>query len=111
MAELERQQLTVDDELMAYDASDELRAYLIEKLMASGKVKKAWLAQKVVRHYPESPALAIAVIDKGFHFSHESAAEKIIAQMDLNCAFYIVLKRSEQKKLAKKIIAINDQLI
>lgn len=77
---------------------------LVKLLRSSGKVKRAWLAQKQLKHYPEHPALAIAVVPKGFYVSDESCAEAITEFLNLDCAFFVVLKRGDYKKLAKRII-------
>ncbi|MGI9295396.1 MAG: M48 family metallopeptidase [Pseudomonadales bacterium] len=108
-AEWERQQLTVDDAILAYEASDEVRVHIVDTLKATGKVKKAWLAQKKVKHYPEQPALAIAITAKGF--SDDAVVAQVSEQLNLDCTFYVVPRSGDFKKLAKKIIAIDDALM
>lgn len=50
-AEAERQRLTLGDRLEKVDLGNETVQAIIAKLKESKKVKKAWIAKKVVKHY------------------------------------------------------------
>ena len=110
-ANYERQQLSVEDTIVAPTVNDEVRNYIATRLKASRKVKQAWIAEKKVEYYPESPALALAVVLKGLYWNEDSVTERLAQRLELDCAFFVVPKRGDHKKLAKKIIAIGDQLV
>ncbi len=110
-AAAERQELTNSDEVVSIELSEEQIAYIVEKLKLSGKVKQAWLAQKKLQHYPDSPALAIAVKLKGMSFSEDSGVKAIQEHLDLNCDYFILPKSGQHKKLAKKVMRAGQQII
>ena len=83
---------------------------VIAKLKQNTKVKKAWIAKKVVKHYPEHPALAIAVIGKGFALSDSSLQQALAEEMS-EFSLWIIPKSGDYKPLAKKIITAGEQVI
>ena len=111
LAENERNYLTFEDRIIPYIAGDELRNYVLEKIKGQAKIKAAWIAQKQVTYYPELPAIVIAIEGKGFFANHDKIAAKLAELIDINTSFYIVGKKGNYKKIAKKVIALNDRLI
>ncbi len=111
-ADAERSSLEPDDTLVPADISDELRIEIVTQLSESPLVGKAWLAQKPVKHYPEVPALAIAVTSKGLHFSEDGLADKLAEAFEFpDVTFFVVPKTGNFKPLAKRIIKAGEQIV
>ncbi len=110
-AHQERSTLHLNDDLDPPSLSQESVDAIKDAVKATGKVKKAWLAQKFVEHYPDEPVLAIAVVGQGFFVSDESCRETISDLIDLNYDFFVVPKMGDHKKLAKKIIANGNRIL
>ena len=109
-ANAERDHLNPTDALKKVDLDDASIKDLIAQLKQSKKIKKAWIVQKKVKYYPEVPAIAIAVIGKGFVLS-ESSLQESIAE-DLNgFSIWIIPKSGDFKPLAKKIIKAGERII
>ncbi|MEN8141500.1 MAG: M48 family metallopeptidase [Thermodesulfobacteriota bacterium] len=107
----ERGLLQVDDNLgPARELSDEDRAAIVAALSARGDVKKAWLAAKELKHYPEVPALAIAVQLRGFIVSANKKSDEIAAELEVPGTLFLVPKNGDFKPLAKKIIKHGERL-
>ena len=110
-SEHERAELTTRDTIIPISPDAETMNYIIGKLQANKKVKKAWLAQKKLQYNPEIPAIIIAFTGKGFIFNYETLMQEIAADLDLNCSLYVLPKAGEYKRLAKKVIACGDQIV
>ncbi len=109
-AQSERERLNPGDALAKVDLDDESVKAIIVKLKQSNKVKKAWIAKKVVKHYPEEPAIAIAVIGKGFALSEDSLQQTLAEEMS-EFSLWIIPKSGDYKPLAKQIIDAGEQII
>ncbi|MEM7357646.1 MAG: M48 family metallopeptidase [Pseudomonadota bacterium] len=109
-ANAERDRLDPEDLLEKTDLDSEAVQTLIAKLKQSKKVKKAWVAQKVVKHNPEIPAIAIAVIGKGFALSDDSL-QKALAEEFSDFPVWIIPKSGVYKPLAKRIIKVGDRVV
>lgn len=107
----ERATLDPKDTIKKADISQELRAYIIEKLKENKRIKKAWLAEKAVVHYPDVPALAIALSFNGFFRSYDSEVARITNHLNLNCTHYVVPKSGDYRQLAKSIIKHGERII
>ncbi|MFK8031822.1 MAG: M48 family metallopeptidase [Gammaproteobacteria bacterium] len=109
LAFLEREQLTVDDELVADEISQDEADALVELLSATPKVKRAWIAQKVVKHFPEMPVVVISVTVRGFILDDQEFANQICQQIRLNprlsgeSDFLLVPATGNFKPLAKRV--------
>lgn len=110
-AEQEREHLTTRDMLIYYEPDIEVLSHIIKTLEKHPRIKKAWLAKKVVKHYPEVPALAIAVIGKGLLVKADRLIEELSGQLELSCTLYIVPKAGGYKALAKKIIKVGERIV
>lgn len=109
--EQDRSQLTVSDEIVKHSLDEKMVNHLAEKLSAIPKVKKAWLAQKVTKHYPEYPAIAIAIQVKNDWFTdYNKLSEEIVGSLQLNHTIYIVPLGGDYKKLAKKIRRVGNSI-
>jgi len=109
-AQSERDRLNPGDTLAKVDLDDDYVKTVIAKLKQSNKIKKAWIAKKVVKHYPEQPAIAIAVIGKGFALSEDSLQQALAEEMS-EFSLWIIPKSGDYKPLAKEIIAAGEQII
>ena len=109
-AQSERDRLNPGDALEKVDLDDDYVKTVIAKLKQNTKVKKAWIAKKVVKHYPEHPALAIAVIGKGFALSDSSLQQALAEEMS-EFSLWIIPKSGDYKPLAKNIITAGEQVI
>ncbi len=110
-SEQERETLEPKDTLLVYDSDQETIRYISDILKQHKKIKKAWLAQKKLLHYPDVPALAIAVAFKGFVYNREKITNEITEALELKCTFYVVAKGGEHNKLAKMVIKHGSRIV
>ncbi|MBL4671026.1 MAG: M48 family metalloprotease [Arenicella sp.] len=109
-ADAERERLNPGDTLEKVDLNHETVQAVIAKLKESDKIKKAWIAKKAVKHHPEIPAIAIAVVGKGFALSEDSL-QKALAEELADFSLWIIPKSGDYKPLAKSIIKAGEQVI
>lgn len=109
-AEQERQMITDDDEIVPVELSEEFLEMLREQLKATGRVKHAWVAQKKLEHYPESQALVIAVKEKGFYATEQSAMEAIVKELSFEFDMFLLPMIGSFKKMAKKTRKVGTEL-
>ncbi len=107
----ERSALEASDRLVKADIPAALRADIVAQLEAFPALKGVWLAQKPMRHYPEVPALAMAVTTKGLFSNAQKTVSAIEAVLDLGCTYYIVPKRGDYKRLASAIIKHGERIL
>ena len=107
----ERSTLDPSDPLVKADIPAAMRDDIVAQLGAFGALKGAWIAQKPMRHYPEVPALAIAVTTKGLFGNAQKTATAIEAALNLDCTYYLVAKSGEYKQLASAIIKKGERII
>lgn len=111
MAADERASATVSDVYDKPNIDEKSLAELKKNIGKVNKIRSVWLAQKEVKHNPESPVYIIAFKPKGFYFSDEkltqSVAETIGAELDV----FIVSTRGEGKKLAKIVRKAGDKIL
>lgn len=109
-AESERDRLNPGDPMQKADMKHEIVRAVIAKVKQSDKIKKAWIAQKVVTHFPESPAIAVAVVGKGFALSEDSLQQALAAEFS-EFSIWVIPKAGDYKPLAKQIIKAGDQVV
>jgi len=109
-ADAERQRLNPGEPLEKVDLNHETVQAVIAKLKESKKIKKAWIAKKTVKYYPEVPAIAVAVIGKGFALSEDSL-QKVLSEELADFSLWIIPKAGDYKPLAKQIIKAGEQVI
>ncbi len=103
-AQKERDGVDTSDKLIRPEIRDELLQQLISSLRKQSEVGKVWLAQKVVKHFPEDPVYIIAFSTKRFHFSYETIQTKVADELDVEGVFFVACKSGETQALAKKVI-------
>lgn len=107
----ERKELTNSDQVVAYDSNDETQSYLAERLRETGKIAKAWIAQKKIQYYPEYPVLIIVIQRSGMFVNEATLINQLNEELHLGCAFFIISKKGPYQTLVRQIIAMNDRLI
>ncbi|MCX4026074.1 M48 family metalloprotease [Endozoicomonas sp. SM1973] len=107
----ERSYLHPSDSITPASVDKDLKSQLLEQLDNCSNIKKAWLAQKQVNHYPEVPVLILVIQFKGWNFSYEKLVEKIERDIEVPCSLFILAKSGDHKDLAKKIVKKADQVI
>ncbi|HNC42428.1 MAG TPA: hypothetical protein PK522_11640, partial [Nitrosomonas sp.] len=110
-ADVERTELADSDQIIAYESDDATSSYLAEKLRETGKITKAWIAQKIVQYYPEYPVLVIVIECNGLFVNEMTLIEQLNKQLHLGCAFFVISKKGPHPSLAKQICALNDRII
>jgi len=109
-AQAERDKLAPGEALEKANFNHENVQAVVAKLKRSGLIKKAWIAQKIVKHYPETPAIAVAVIGKGFSLSAKSLQTTLAEEFEKH-DLWIIPKSGDYKPLAKSIIKIGDRVV
>lgn len=107
-AEQERSSVTVENQFMEANLTDEI-IDVLRQVSNHKNVKKVWIAQKHLEHYPNSPVYAIVFSARGFYTSYESVQAKVTASIETNEDVFIVVKAGDFKKLAKKVIKAGTQ--
>lgn len=109
-AHQERQSVTDDDSFMPPKMEADVEQELIRNLKASRKVAHAWLAEKAVSHYPESPVYIVAFKEKGWHFSVNKLVSTVAKSLKVNEDIFLACLAGDQKPLAKKVQKAGRQL-
>ena len=102
-AQLERSEATVTDVYEAAELNDEVKA-ISQQLLQHPKVKKVWVAKKVLQYYPESPLYLFAFAPKGFYLSYEGVQKSVAESLQYDGDVFVVVKGGDYRKLAKKVI-------
>lgn len=110
-SERERSRLNPGDPLEKADLPPEQLQHIAAALKTHKNVKRAWLARKRLKHFPEHPALAFVVELKGYVSNRETAVRNIIETLHLDCTHYAIPKSGDFKKLAKQIIKAGDRIV
>ena len=110
-ANAERTQLTISDQIKAYECDEATQSYLAERLRETGKIAKAWIAQKMVQFYPEYPVLIIVIHPSHFFVNETTLIDQLSQQLHLGRAFLVITKNGPYKSLAKQVITLNNHLI
>ena len=116
-AEEERQVLSVDDSLVVPDHTDERLISLIDRLLASPSVSKAWIARKITEYGVDTPAYAVAVSGKNFALSESSLQKKLIDEIaGINDDAYefdawVIPRVGDFKPLAEQIVEHGHQVV
>ncbi len=110
-ARLERESISIKDTMIPADIDEERLRILTRQLQRKNRVAKAWLAQKQVRHFPESPVYIVAFKPKGFHFSTEKLQQAIADDLDVDGEFFVVCNSGNTSKLARKVIKAGQRIL
>ncbi len=110
-ARKERETITVKDTLIPVTIDAEKLEQLKQQLRRMKKVGRVWLAQKQVKHYPESPVYIIAFQPKGFNVSGDGLPQKVAEALDMDGDFFVVCKKGNTSQLAKKAVKAGQRIL
>lgn len=110
-AAAERASATSDDTYSTPVIDDALLDKIKNDLAGVKKIHSVWLAQKEVKHAPDSPVYIIAFKPKGFYFSDEKLTASVAEAMQADSDIFIVSTRGDNKKLAKTIKKIGTKIV
>ena len=99
----ERAEVTVEDELVKPELSEELREGLAQ-LKAHKKVGSLWLAQKVVEVSPDEPVYVVAFKARGFISSYEALIREVAGLMQFKDDVFFVVDGDDYRPLARKVM-------
>ena len=98
----ERTTINPTDKFVGHGLPEEVLEPIAATCAASPRLRRAWLAQKVVRHFPEQP-LYLLVVDRGLLRKFKAAELTAISQA-LQASATLVVDRRQHAALARRII-------
>jgi Zn-dependent protease with chaperone function len=110
-ARQERESFSTKDSVIPAKIEEDKLQQLIEQLRNSKKVGKAWLAQKQVAQFPDSPVYILAFKPKGISFSTDNLQQKVANALDIGEDLFVVCKRGNNSKLAGKVIKAGQRIL
>ena len=112
-AEAERSQVTETDTLIKPDINQRHLNLLVEQLKTNTFVRAAWLAQKVVKYYPQEPVY-IVTFKSSFtklSFSWDAEIKSIMQSLDMPFDIFVVAHGGDYKTLSNKVIKAGRKII
>ncbi len=110
-ADDERLECTPKDEYKKSTIPEELKKELIEKLKNYPKLGSAWIAEKVLKHFPNHPVYIVAFKTKRWNFSWDKIMEEVVEHIQLEADLFLVVKGGDYTRLAKKVIKAGEQIV
>lgn len=112
-AEAERSQVSVNDDLTTPQMRDEFLEALVDQLKVNKLVTSAWLAQKVVKLYPERPVYIVAFKAPFFNFKWSRGAliKQVADTITVPTTIFVVVCGGDSKKLAKLVMRKGQRLL
>ena len=112
-AEAERQSVSVKDTLLTPEIPAEILAELKEQLLRSGRVRRAWLAQKQVEHDPEDPVYVVAFKSRGFLWSCNGAVDRLLQHLHLRLpvTMFFVAYCGDYRKLSRRVVKAGIRIV
>lgn len=107
----ERQVLPDDAEIKSVTLAQSQIDELIEKLKHCGKVKKAWIGERVMNYFPQEKCIVIVYISKGFALSADKQAAKIIEHIDTKEYSFFITEKKSNTQVVKDVIKLNLRII
>lgn len=111
-ADLERETLTADRELMKLDIDTALHDEIARRLQAIPGVGEAWLAQVVTQYYRHVPVLIVSVRSRAGGV--EELVDEVLrelAGMDVGCTFFAVSATYANRKWIKRIKKLGKRVV
>ncbi len=114
-AQIERSQVTSDDELHQHHLDPEFVQMLSEQLFAVPGIREAYLVEKVVEHFPDSPVYVLMVLpNKGRFFGNGDPELMAHLSQSLQFPFDMLIydmADSETKHIKKRVKRIESAQI
>jgi hypothetical protein len=107
----ERSSIKPNDELQGPRQDQETLENLQQQLSEHPKVKEAWIAEKVVTHYPERALYVIAFKTSPLHYFSDTIQADVANSLQTDQDLFIIAYGSDTRKLAKKIMDVGEQII
>lgn len=102
-ADKEREVITKNDQFTKPDRQADFNDLFTKRIMNIKGIKRAWLAEKRMRYYPESKTYVL-VYEKGFFEKEAKLTEMIVSQLNTNSTCFVVQKQGEHSAIAKEVI-------
>jgi len=107
----ERAGLTKGDRFVRPELQEGWLEELRAPLAAHGKIKSAWVAAKVLSHYPENPLWVIVVKKAGLFSNGDKLIEWLAQEYELPCEGFFLLDSGKTKKIAKRVKQVGVQIL
>ena len=102
-ANQEREIITSRDEFVKPDRQLDVENLFAKRIKKVKGVQHAWLAEKRMRYFPEAKAYVL-VIEKGFFDQESKLVRQMMAWLDGNFTYFILVKDGEHKEIAEQVI-------
>ncbi|GAB6141541.1 hypothetical protein JCM14076_22700 [Methylosoma difficile] len=103
-AQRERDVVTAKDELLMPDQAAAAFQRIHSQVESIKGIKRAWLAEKRMQHYPESKTYVLA-FEKDLYNSENAMVKRIVAELEIDGVCFVVMKGGGNKVIAKQVIA------
>jgi tetratricopeptide (TPR) repeat protein len=105
----ERANVHKNDHYQLPDRSINIEKVFTDHILGIKGVKSAWLAEKRMNFFPDHKTFVIA-IEKAFFDNAEKIMETIVASLEIEHNFFIVIKGGSHSDIAKQVIKKGRQL-
>lgn len=111
LAREERDTLSVKDVFFPPQGLEKELDAIRQQWQAHPKIKRVWVAQKQVKHYPEHPVLVLVVKPRGFIFTPATLSRELLASLQTPLSVFVIVYGGDEKKGAKLIMKKGRRLI
>jgi len=108
-AELERQNLTRKDALANAQADAETLSALRTAAAKVAGIKRIWLAEKPMQHYPEAKSYVV-VFAKAWFANEKKLTQRLIAELRLPQNLFVLCKSGAHAAIAKRAIRAGSEV-
>lgn len=108
-ADLERQNLTRKDALANPQADADTLAAVRTAAANIAGIKRVWLAEKPMQHYPEAKSYVV-VFAKGWFASEKKLTQRLVAELRLPQNLFVLCKSGAHAAIAKRAIKAGSEV-
>jgi len=108
-ADIERQNLSRKDTLSKPQADNETLAALHRAAAAVAGVKRLWLAEKPMQHYPDAKTYVLVFAKKAFA-NEQKLTQQLLAQLSLPHSLFVLSKSGPHAAIAKRAIKAGSEI-
>ena len=105
----ERASISKSDYFQLPDRTISVEKIFTDRILGIKGIKSAWVAEKRMNSYPEHKTFVIA-IEKGLFDNAETIMDTIVASLEIEHNFFIVIKGGSHGDIAKQVIKKGRQL-